>query len=179
MCATPSCSAITPARAFCSMPIRPELRPLYPPHWRELSRRVRFERAGGRCQGCGRPHRPASAACPMGAGSTRRPRLGAIAVVAWRDGPTWSRRPGSASPALCSRPRTWTAIPPTTGCATCARSASAATCCTTGRTTSRSGGSPTAAAGLWETCSSGTTDGRNGRLHDDTRAHGTLHKLPS
>jgi hypothetical protein len=38
------------------MPIRPELRPLYPPHWRELSARVRFERAGGRCQGCGRPH---------------------------------------------------------------------------------------------------------------------------
>jgi len=29
------------------MPIRRELRPLYPPHWRELSRRVRFERAAG------------------------------------------------------------------------------------------------------------------------------------
>lgn len=38
------------------MPIRPELRALYPSHWRELSRRVRFERAGGRCQSCGRPH---------------------------------------------------------------------------------------------------------------------------
>ena len=38
------------------MPIRRELRPLYPPNWRELSRRVRFERACGRCQGCGRPH---------------------------------------------------------------------------------------------------------------------------
>ena len=38
------------------MPIRPELRPLYPPHWRELSRLVRFERAQGHCQGCGRPH---------------------------------------------------------------------------------------------------------------------------
>ena len=38
------------------MPIRPELRPLYPPHWRELSSHVRFERAGGRCQRCGRPH---------------------------------------------------------------------------------------------------------------------------
>jgi hypothetical protein len=38
------------------MPIRPELRPLYPPHWPELSRRVRFERAGGRCQRCRRPH---------------------------------------------------------------------------------------------------------------------------
>ena len=38
------------------MPIRPELRPLYPPHWRELSTHVRFERAGGRCQRCRRPH---------------------------------------------------------------------------------------------------------------------------
>jgi hypothetical protein len=38
------------------MPIRPELRELYPPNWRELSGRVRFERAGGKCQRCGRPH---------------------------------------------------------------------------------------------------------------------------
>jgi hypothetical protein len=38
------------------MPIRPERRPLYPLHWRELSSHVRFERAGGKCQRCGRPH---------------------------------------------------------------------------------------------------------------------------
>ena len=38
------------------MPVRPEFRSLYPANWPELSRRVRFERAGGRCQGCGRPH---------------------------------------------------------------------------------------------------------------------------
>ena len=38
------------------MPIRPELRSLYPSHWRELSSHVRFERAEGRCQRCGRPH---------------------------------------------------------------------------------------------------------------------------
>ena len=38
------------------MPIRRELRCLYPDHWPELSRRVRFERARGMCQGCGRPH---------------------------------------------------------------------------------------------------------------------------
>jgi hypothetical protein len=38
------------------MPIRPEFRPLYPPDWPDLSRRVRFERAGGRCQRCRRPH---------------------------------------------------------------------------------------------------------------------------
>jgi hypothetical protein len=38
------------------MPIRPEMRELYPSDWPEISRRVRFERAGGVCQGCGRPH---------------------------------------------------------------------------------------------------------------------------
>ncbi|MFT8762883.1 MAG: hypothetical protein ABF809_02695 [Gluconobacter potus] len=38
------------------MPIRPELKALYPPNWPELSRQVRFERAGGVCQRCGRPH---------------------------------------------------------------------------------------------------------------------------
>ena len=38
------------------MPIRAELRPLYPPNWAELSRRVRFERAGGACECCRRPH---------------------------------------------------------------------------------------------------------------------------
>ena len=38
------------------MPIRRELRSLYPPHWKELSRRVRFDRAKGRCEACGRPH---------------------------------------------------------------------------------------------------------------------------
>jgi hypothetical protein len=39
-----------------TMPIRHELRPLYPPHWRELSNHVRVARAGGKCQRCGRPH---------------------------------------------------------------------------------------------------------------------------
>jgi hypothetical protein len=38
------------------MPIRRELRSLYPRHWRELSRHIRFERAGGECERCGRPH---------------------------------------------------------------------------------------------------------------------------
>jgi hypothetical protein len=37
------------------MPIRPELRPRYPADWPQISRRVRFERAGGRCEACGRP----------------------------------------------------------------------------------------------------------------------------
>lgn len=32
------------------MPIRPENRKRYPADWREISRRIRFERAGGRCE---------------------------------------------------------------------------------------------------------------------------------
>ena len=38
------------------MPIRPEHRWLYPIDWRELSAFVRFKRAKGRCERCGRPH---------------------------------------------------------------------------------------------------------------------------
>jgi hypothetical protein len=38
------------------VPIRPEFRAFYPPNWQALSRGVRFERAGGRCQRCARPH---------------------------------------------------------------------------------------------------------------------------
>lgn len=35
------------------MPIRPELRALYPADWPAVSRRIRFERAGNRCEQCG------------------------------------------------------------------------------------------------------------------------------
>jgi 5-methylcytosine-specific restriction endonuclease McrA len=38
------------------MPIRPEYRWLYPIDWKQLSAVIRFERAKGQCQGCGRPH---------------------------------------------------------------------------------------------------------------------------
>jgi hypothetical protein len=38
------------------MPIRPEMRGFYPSDWPQISQRVRFERAAGICQGCGRPH---------------------------------------------------------------------------------------------------------------------------
>lgn len=38
------------------MPIRRELRGFYPIDWDQLSRVVRFERAKGRCEMCGRPH---------------------------------------------------------------------------------------------------------------------------
>lgn len=42
------------------MPIRPENRARYPKDWPQISRRIRFERAAGRCEctgQCGSPHR--------------------------------------------------------------------------------------------------------------------------
>jgi hypothetical protein len=48
------------------VPIRAEFRALYPPDWRELSDRVRFGRAGGRCEACGQPHLHTVACLPDG-----------------------------------------------------------------------------------------------------------------
>jgi len=38
------------------MPIYPRYKWLYPIDWPQLSAMIRFERAKGRCEGCGRPH---------------------------------------------------------------------------------------------------------------------------
>ena len=38
------------------MPIKPELRYYYPIDWPQVSRWVRFVRAKGCCETCGRPH---------------------------------------------------------------------------------------------------------------------------
>jgi len=38
------------------MPIKPERRFLYPIDWEQLSYEIRFRRAGGACEGCGRRH---------------------------------------------------------------------------------------------------------------------------
>ena len=38
------------------MPIRPQFKWLYPIDWPELSKAIRFGRAKGRCECCGRPH---------------------------------------------------------------------------------------------------------------------------
>lgn len=38
------------------MPIRREMHGFYPSDWPQISRKVRFERAAGICQSCGRPH---------------------------------------------------------------------------------------------------------------------------
>ena len=42
------------------MPIRPENRDRYPADWAEISRRIRFDRAGGRCECTGECGRPSS-----------------------------------------------------------------------------------------------------------------------
>ena len=50
------------------MPIHPDNRGRYPSDWREISRRIRFDRAGGRCEctgQCGSPH-PSRCAAPHG-----------------------------------------------------------------------------------------------------------------
>ena len=38
------------------MPIHPSMKGLYPPDWGEISQRIRFERAQGRCEWCGAEH---------------------------------------------------------------------------------------------------------------------------
>jgi hypothetical protein len=38
------------------MPIRPQHKWLYPIDWPQLSASIRFKRANGRCEKCGRPH---------------------------------------------------------------------------------------------------------------------------
>jgi hypothetical protein len=63
------------------MPVRKDLRPLYgpPADWRALSDRVRFVRAGGRCERCRRPHGADVTCLPDG-------RWHDAAVQLWRDG---------------------------------------------------------------------------------------------
>ncbi len=61
------------------MPIRPEYRWLYPIDWVQLSALIRFERAKGRCQGCGRPH--GRMVCHLGDGRWWDPER-----AVWRDG---------------------------------------------------------------------------------------------
>jgi hypothetical protein len=60
---------------FDQMPIRRELRALYPPHWKELSHRVRFERAGGFCEALRTAARGAGP-LPAGRGDGSIPRCG-------------------------------------------------------------------------------------------------------
>ena len=61
------------------MPIRPEMREFYPSNWPQISRRVRFERAAGICQGCNRRHGMTVHRLPDG-------RAGSTSHGSWRTG---------------------------------------------------------------------------------------------
>ena len=117
------------------MPIKPELRWFYPIDWPQISHWVRFVRAKGRCQVCGRPHGAIVRIWAMAAGGTRQQQT-------WRDGrgrkvpsPALAEMRRYGRPRWCWRPPISTTIPATAaaGIATSKRSASAAICCTTGR----------------------------------------------
>jgi hypothetical protein len=75
------------------MPIRPEHRWLYPIDWKQLSAAIRFGRAKGRCEQCGRPHL-------QHVWSHADGQWWDAALGRWRDG--WGRRGEGCSP---SRPR--------------------------------------------------------------------------
>ena len=109
------------------MPIRRELRWLYPIDWPQFSALVRFGRARGRCERCGRPH--GRTVHHLGDG-----RWWDAEAETWRDGrgrevapPAYAEYSGCAGPGWCWRRRTWTTTRATTGRATCGRCASAAT----------------------------------------------------
>ena len=189
MCATPGCSTIMPGRIFCSDADSPRAasalsaalaRPLPPRPLRAPAGAAGALAAVAKAA-AGRTSR-SCAVCRTGAGSTRRRRPGGTDVADRVAGPTWSRPSGCAPPASCWPPRIWTAIPATTGCAICARSASAATCSTTARTTWRNAGSPTVGAGPSATCSSAAMTrapdcqrGRDGRHGTGEVAHRRRH----
>ena len=61
------------------MPIRREHRFFYPIDWPQLSAAIRFGRAGGACEGCGRPH--GLTVYHLGDG-----RWWDASIGAWRDG---------------------------------------------------------------------------------------------
>ena len=140
------------------MPIKPELRYYYPIDWPQISRWVRFVRAKGCCEACGRPH--GQVVRHLGDG-----RWWDEARQTWRDGsgreipcPAPAEdAAASGRPRSCWRRRISTTTPRTAaaGTATSRRSASGAICCMTGPSIAGGSGSPCAGAGPWATCSPG------------------------
>ena len=108
------------------MPIRKELRYFYPIDWPQLSAWVRFVRAKGCCEACGRPH--GKIVHHLGDG-----RWFDEAHETWRDGrgrevnwPAYGEYRNLKQTRLCSPPLISTMTRATRGPATCARSANAA-----------------------------------------------------
>ena len=116
------------------MPIKPELRYFYPIDWPQISHWVRFVRAKGRCQVCGRPH--GAIVQHLGDGRWRDEQQ-----QIWRDG----KGRKAPSPALLEdTPVLTTKVVlaaahldhnPGAGIGTSGHSANDATCSTTGRST--------------------------------------------
>lgn len=62
------------------MPIRPENRTRYPKNWRDISQRIRFDRAGGRCECEGECRLDHAGRCGARHGEPN-PRTGALVVL--------------------------------------------------------------------------------------------------
>ena len=90
-----------------SMPVRPELRPLYPPHTGANSTGACVSSVPEESASVVGRISPSSAVCLTGVGSMSKRRRGGIAVDGWP-----VARP-CGSNASCSLRRTWTAIRPT------------------------------------------------------------------
>jgi hypothetical protein len=102
------------------MPIKPEMRWFYPIDWPQLSRHVRFERAGGVCQGCSRPHGETVRCLPDGrwydtVRQTWRNHRGRSARWPDPDGLTLKKQLVCGKPASSWPPLTLTTIRATTG----------------------------------------------------------------
>jgi hypothetical protein len=139
-----------------SMPIKPELRWFYPSNWPDISRRVRFERAGGLCEGCRRPHGQIVQCLPDGRWFDSDVQTGAPIMadrlagrILWRLS-TCARR-GSFLPQPI-----WIIIHEITGCGTSRASVSAATSSTIAHITWHAGGSRICCGARSVTCSLGS-----------------------
>ena len=137
------------------MPIRKEHRYFYPIDWPQLSAWVRFARAKGCCEVCGRPH--GQIVHHLGDGrwfdeQHETWRNGRGREVAW---PATASIATSSRPAWCSPPPISTTTRATRGPATCARSASAAICSTTAPSTAGASEPPSSCAARLAICSSG------------------------
>lgn len=130
------------------MPIRPENRNRYPKDWPEISRRIRFERAQGRCECAGE--------CLRGTHLDRCPNVNGQ--------PTY----GTGSRVVLTPSRTSTTLPRTAATRTSKRCARGATCITTWSTTRRHASGPTQRLlrRRWIRCS------RRRRWRDDAGAVG-------
>jgi hypothetical protein len=98
------------------MPIRPQHKWFYPIDWPQLSAMIRFERAKGRCERCGRPHRQEIQHLGDGRWWDEENGPGAMDAGGLYDALLELMTTSLfAQPGSCWRPRTLTTIPTITG----------------------------------------------------------------